>query len=58
MNDDFFRRAWLTLKAVSNTKTRKRMDEIEFGIEGIRVKPSPVKQSEEKKNGPNKIIPL
>lgn len=57
MNEDFFRRAWLTLKAVSNTRMRKRMDEIEFGIEGIRIKPAAPKP-EEKKDAPSKIIPL
>lgn len=56
-NDDFFRRAWLTLKAISNARIRKQMDEIECGIEGIRVRKDVPKQ-EEKKNDSNKIIPL
>lgn len=65
MNDDFFRRCWLTLKA-TNPRLRKRMTEIECGLEGIRVReqqPSSKKKNEVKTNDSNdddsdKIIPV
>jgi len=57
MNDEeFFRRAWLTMKAISNSRIRKKMDEIECGIEGIRVRQTI--PNEEKKNESSKIVPL
>ena len=40
-SEDFFRRCWLTLKAVSSSKMRKQMDDIEVQTEGIRVTPKP-----------------
>jgi len=49
MNEAFFRRCWLTLKA-TNPRLRKRMTEIECGLEGIRVRerePSPKKSEED-----------
>lgn len=41
MSEDFFRKCWLTLKAVSSSKMRKQMDDIEVQVEGIRVTPKP-----------------
>jgi hypothetical protein len=64
MNEDYFRRCWLTLKAatIAQKKTRLRiqMDEIECAAGGVKVtKPSPVsKKSEEKKDGKGPIVPL
>jgi hypothetical protein len=49
MNDEFFRRCWLTLKA-TNPRLRKRMTEIECGIEGIRVREQILPKKSEKKN--------
>lgn len=48
MNESFFRRCWLTLKA-TNPRLNKRMTEIECGIEGIRVREQkPVTDKKEK----------
>jgi hypothetical protein len=67
MNDEaFYRRCWLTLKA-TNPRLRKRMTEIECGIEGIQVKEQTVLPKSEKKDAENtgihqggkeEIIPL
>jgi len=61
MNEAFFRRCWLTLKA-TNPRLRKRMTEIECGLEGIRVReqePLPVKiKSKVKQDDRDEIIPI
>ncbi|MHC4364804.1 MAG: hypothetical protein ACYSTJ_04975 [Planctomycetota bacterium] len=61
LEDSFFRRCWLTLKA-TNPRLRKRMTEIECGIEGISVhpqsKPSPKPKSEEPQDDSKRIVPV
>jgi len=61
MNEAFFRGCWLTLKA-TNPRLRKRMTEIECGLEGIRVReqePLPVKiKSKVKQDDRDEIIPI
>ncbi|KKL08768.1 hypothetical protein LCGC14_2572560 [marine sediment metagenome] len=53
MNEDYFRRCWLTLKGATiiqkKTRLRLQMDEIECLVGGVKVsKPSPKKKSEDK----------
>ncbi len=55
-SEDFFRKCWLTLKAVSSSKMRKQMDDIEVQTEGIRVTPKPPSPSP-KKSGENNDKP-
>ena len=54
---EFFRKCWLTLKAISSSKLRKQMDDIEVIVEGITITPSPVKMSEET-NGKEREKPI
>lgn len=51
-SEEFFRRCWLTLKAVSGSRLRKQMDDIEVQVEGIRITPKPPSPSP-KKSGEN-----
>lgn len=61
MNEDFFRRCWLILKA-TNPRMRKRMTEIECGIEGIKIREQtvlPAKESKKKDaDEKDKLVPI